>query len=93
QALRAESQKEASSEQERMRQQTATEMVKIRAHAEQEIASAGKADRLELKKYSAELAVALAEQKLRARITPDAQEALVRGFVRDLDSSQTPVNQ
>jgi F-type H+-transporting ATPase subunit b len=93
QALRAESQKEASSEQERMRQQTATEMVKIRAHAEQEIASAGKAARLELKKYSAELAVALAEQKLRARITPDAQEALVRGFVRDLDSSQAPVNQ
>jgi F-type H+-transporting ATPase subunit b len=93
QALRAESQKEASSEQERMRQQTATEMVKIRAHAEQEIASAGKAARLELKKYSAELAVALAEQKLRARITPDTQEALVRGFVRDLDSSQAPVNQ
>jgi F-type H+-transporting ATPase subunit b len=95
QALRAESQREAASEQERIRQQTASEMVKIRAHAEQEIAAAGKAARLELKKYSAELAVALAEQKLRNRITPDTQEALVRGFVRDLDSpsAQTPVNQ
>jgi F-type H+-transporting ATPase subunit b len=93
QALRAESQKEASSEQERMRQQTAAEMVKIRAHAEQEIAAAGKAARLELKKYSAELAVSLAGQKLRARVTPDTQEALVRGFVRDLDSSQAAVNQ
>ena len=92
QALRAESQKEASSEQELMRQQTAAEMVKIRAHAEQEITAAGKAVRLELKKYSAELAVALAEQKLRARITPDTQEGLVQGFVRDLDSSSAPTS-
>jgi len=85
-ALRVESQKEAQSESERMRQQTAAEIVKMGAHAQQEIAVAGKAARATLKRYSAELAIGLAEQKLRARITPETQAALVRGFVRDLDN-------
>jgi F-type H+-transporting ATPase subunit b len=85
-ALRAESQKEAAAEQERIRQQTGTDMARIRAQAEQEIRAAGKAARMELKLYSAELAIGLAEQKLRARVHPDTQESLVRGFVRDLES-------
>ena len=67
-----------------MAQHTAAEIAKIQAHAEQEIASAGKAARMELKRYSAELAIDLAEQKIRARMTPETQDALVRGFVRDL---------
>jgi F0F1-type ATP synthase membrane subunit b/b' len=69
---------------ERLAQHTAAEIAKIQAHAEQEIASAGKAARTELKRYSAQLAVELAEQKIRARMTPQTQDALVRGFVRDL---------
>jgi len=90
-ALRAESQREAAAEQERMRQQATTEMAKIRAHTEQEISGAAKAARAELKRYSAALAVGLAEQKLRARITPETQDSLVRGFMRDLDRSPAPV--
>jgi F-type H+-transporting ATPase subunit b len=85
-ALRAESQKEAAAEQQRIRQQTAADMARIRAQAEQEIAAAGKAARMDLKRYSAELAIGLAEQKLRARVHPSTQESLVRGFVRDLES-------
>jgi len=84
-ALRAESKKEAEVEKERMRQQTLLEIAKVRIHAEQEIAASGKTARAELKQYAAELAIGLAEQKLRARMTPGTQEALVRGFVRDLD--------
>jgi F0F1-type ATP synthase membrane subunit b/b' len=84
-AFRAESQAEAQSETKRMRLQTAGEIARIKEHAEQEIAAAGKAARLELKRYSAELAIGLAEQKVRGRITPDTQDALVRGFVRELD--------
>src|SRR5262249_29879745 len=83
-SLRAESQKEALAETERMTQHTAAEIAKIQAHAEQEISAAGKAARADLKHHAAELAIGLAEQKLRARMTPDAQDALVRGFVRDL---------
>jgi F-type H+-transporting ATPase subunit b len=83
-ALRGDSQARAQAEIERMAQHTAAEIAKIQAHAEQEIASAGKAARMELKRYSAQLAVELAERKIRARMTPQTQDALVRGFVRDL---------
>ena len=83
--LRAESQKEAQAESERLTRHTAAEMAKIQSHAEQEIASAGKAARTELKRYTAHLAVTLAEQRLQARMTPETQDALVRGFARDLE--------
>lgn len=83
-ALRGQSETEAKVETERMAQQTEAEIAKIQAHAEQEIASAGKAARMALKGYAAELAVGLAEQKVRARMTPDTEDALVQGFVRNL---------
>ena len=82
--LRAQSENEAKAETARMAQQTAAEIAKIQAHAEQEIASAGKAARMSLKKYSAELAMGLAEQKVRSRMTPATEDALVQGFVRNL---------
>ncbi len=83
--FRSESQQEAQNETERMKSQTAAEMARIRQQSEQEIAAAGKAARLELKRYSATLAIHVAEQKVRDRITPDAQDSLVREFVRDLE--------
>jgi F-type H+-transporting ATPase subunit b len=84
-ALRAESGKEAEAEAGRAARHTAAELAKTQANAEQEIAAAGKAARLELKRYCADLAVRLAEQKIRARMTPETQDTLVRGFVRDLE--------
>jgi F-type H+-transporting ATPase subunit b len=84
-ALRAESGKEAEAEAGRFGRHTAAEIAKTQANAEQEIAAAGKAARLELKRYCADLAVRLAEQKIRARMTPETQDTLVRGFVRDLE--------
>ena len=47
---------------------------------------AAKAARAELKRHSAELAVALAERLIRARMTTATQDELVREFVRGLDS-------
>jgi F-type H+-transporting ATPase subunit b len=83
-ALRAESDAQIQAERERISQRTAEEAAKIRAQAEQEIAFAGKAARLELKRYSAELAVSLAEEKIRARMTPSVEDKLVQGFVQNL---------
>jgi F-type H+-transporting ATPase subunit b len=83
--LRAEAEREAQAETSRMAQRTTLEMAKVQAQAEQEIASAAKAARGELKRYAAQLAVGLAERKIRDRMTPAAQDALVEGFVRDLD--------
>jgi F-type H+-transporting ATPase subunit b len=84
-ALRAESQQELKSQRRQAEARGAAEIAKIREHAEQEIEFAGKLARLDLKRYSADLAVALAARKIQARMTPDTQDALVRGFVRDLD--------
>lgn len=83
-ALHAEARREEQSETERLARHTEAEMAKIRVHAEQEIAAAGKAARMDLKRHAAELAIELAKQKLQARVTPDIQDTLVRSFVRDL---------
>jgi F-type H+-transporting ATPase subunit b len=91
-ALRADSQKEAQAETERLARHTAAEIAKIQAQAEQDIASAGKAARTELKRFSAGLAIGLAEKRLRERMNPETQQALVRGFVRDLEQPASGSN-
>ena len=43
-----------------------------------------RAERDELRKYTAQLALDLAEQRLRSRLTADTQDGLVDGFLQDL---------
>lgn len=83
-ALRHSSKAEIEAETARMAARTTAEIAKIRAQAESEIEAAGKAARTELKRYAAQLAIALAEQKVRARMNERAQNALVGAFVHDL---------
>jgi len=85
--LRANSRREQSAEAERIRQHTAADLARIQEHAAREIDSAGKAARLELKRYAAQLAVDLAEQKIRRQMTPEVQAALIERFGQDLDRS------
>jgi len=86
-SLRTNAQREQSAEAERIRQQAAADLARIQGHAAREIESAGKTARLELKRYAAQLAVDLAEQKIRRQMTPEVQAALVERFGRDLDRS------
>jgi len=86
-SLRTSAQREQSAEAERIRQQAAADLARIQGHAAREIESAGKTARLELKRYAAQLAVDLAEQKIRRQMTPEVQAALVERFGRDLDRS------
>lgn len=83
-SLRAQAETESATEAGRVREETKRELDKIRAQAEQEIAAAGKAARLELRAYSAELAVALAESRIRERLTPDSDGALIESMLGDL---------
>jgi F-type H+-transporting ATPase subunit b len=85
-ALRDETKAEAGAESERAAARTKAEIAKIEIHAQQEIASAAKAARIDLKRYTAELAVGRAEQKVRARMTPATEDSLVQGFVQNLTS-------
>ncbi len=90
--LRATSKAEMAAEAERMRQETARLIEKIQSHGAGEIESAGKQARMELKNYSAELALELARQQVRQRLTQETQEALTGDFVRPLASERKGSN-
>ncbi len=87
-ALRAGARQEMEAENERLRAETEHQLAKVQAQAEQEIASAAKAARLDLRAHAAELAIGLAEQQLRVRMTAEAGRGLVAGFVKDLESQR-----
>jgi F-type H+-transporting ATPase subunit b len=89
-AMRKSAKDEAAQEGQRIRQETERELARIQAHSEQEISAALKAAQGELKKYSAELAVNLARQKVRERMTSADQDALVQHFVADLAGKLDP---
>jgi F-type H+-transporting ATPase subunit b len=83
-AIRKSPREEAAGEGERIRQETAREITKIQSHADQEISAALKAAQANLKDYSARLAIDLARDKVRQRMTPANQETLVENFVAGL---------
>jgi F-type H+-transporting ATPase subunit b len=84
--LRERARKEAAAEGERTRQELQRDIAAIQARTEHEIESATKAARQQLRAYSAELALGLAEGKIRERMTPETEGALVGAMVRDLEA-------
>jgi F-type H+-transporting ATPase subunit b len=83
-ALRCESQAQIAAEAERLKVHAASEIARIQELAEREIEAAGKTARTQLRRFTAHLAIDLAQRKLEARMTPETQDGLVRGFVQDL---------
>jgi F-type H+-transporting ATPase subunit b len=83
-SLRASAKEEREREAARIRRETETEIARIRAQADVEIESAGKHARLEVQRAAAKMAIELAEQKVRARMSPEIQTALLQGFLADL---------
>jgi F-type H+-transporting ATPase subunit b len=83
-ALRSSAREEREQEADRIRRDTQAEIARIHHQAEQEIESSGKQARIEVQRAAARLAVELAEQKVRAHMTPEIQAALLQGFVSDL---------
>ena len=69
---------------ERMRKQAELERERIKINAAQQIDSAGKRARLELQRFASRLAIELAEQRARSRMSPGAQKALTDQFVEGL---------
>jgi len=81
-AMRSEAEENAKAEERRIEAASDEERRRIVSSAEQEISMAANAARRELKTYAAELAVDLAEKKI--RVGKDADEALVRDFTARL---------
>lgn len=82
--LRAQARAEMTVEGERIRAETERHLKRIQDQTSQEITLMARSARDDLRKYSAGLALDLAEQRIRSRITPGAQDGLVDGFVHDL---------
>lgn len=86
--LRRTSREEMAGEGERIQAETAQLLARISSQAEQEIASAGKLARRELRAYSVDLAIEIATQRVHDRMSPQTQESLVGSFVRDLEKKR-----
>lgn len=87
-ALRQNAKAEMASEGERIGRDTARLIANIQAQAEAEIGSLSKLARQELKAYSADLAIAMAREQVRQRLTAESQEGLAQSFVQQLARQQ-----
>jgi F-type H+-transporting ATPase subunit b len=87
-ALRADAAKEDAVQVESMRKATEAEGAKILAAAESEIDTMARAARLDLKAFAAKLAVDLAEERIKGRMTPQAQGQLIETYVKDLSQEK-----
>jgi len=83
--FRADAKLEMQQEAERIRQDTQAQIVRLEQKAEEEIEAAGKSARRELKAYAAQLAMDLAEQRVRARMNDGTEQMLVDSFIQDLE--------
>ena len=83
-AVRAQSQKEAAAERERIERATEEEIRKLREQAQREIEGAGKIARQELRRQAAEESVRLAEETIRREMRPEDDARLVGEYVEEL---------
>jgi F-type H+-transporting ATPase subunit b len=81
-AMRSEADQNAKAEEQRIMAASEEERKRIVSSAEQEISMAANSARRDLKSYAAELAINLAEKKI--RVEKDADQALVREFTASL---------
>ena len=88
--LRVTARTDMAAESERMSRETEHQLQRIREQTAQEIELLTRSATDELRKYSAELALGLAEQRIRSRMNPDTQQRLTEGFLHDLRERATP---
>ena len=86
-SLRRHAREELAAESERIQRETESAVGKTREQAEHEIASAAKTARREVRAEAARLALELAAGKVRARLTPQADQALVVSVLEDLENA------
>jgi len=89
-SLRQTAKAEMESEGERIRRETEHLLQRLREQSAQEIELMTRGAKDELRRYSASLALDLAEQRVRSRMTPAAQATLVDGFLQDLRARVAP---
>jgi len=87
-AVNERARREADAEKERIRLATETEISKMREQSKREIDSAGKAARMELRKFAAQESVRLAEKILEKELGPEDDARLTSLNVKELGGAQ-----
>lgn len=82
--IKEQSKREAAEERERIARSTETEITKLGEQATREIESAGKAAKKELRRFTAEQSVQLAEQFIRREMRPEDDARLIASNIEDL---------
>ena len=82
--IKEQSVREAAEERERIARLTETEIGKLGEQAAREIESAGKAAKKELRRYTAEQSVRLAEEIVRREMKPEDDARLIANNIEDL---------
>jgi F-type H+-transporting ATPase subunit b len=90
QELRQSAHADMIAESERVRRETEHHVQRIKEQSAQEIELMTRAAKHELRKYAAELAIGLAEERIRFRMNPETQNQLADGFLHDLHQRATP---
>jgi F-type H+-transporting ATPase subunit b len=83
-AIKEQSRREAEEERGRIARSTEADMAKVRAQAQREIENAGKAARNELRRFTAEQSVRLAEEMIRRELRPDDDTSLISRNIDEL---------
>jgi F-type H+-transporting ATPase subunit b len=82
--LRQRTREESAAESARFRAETERSLKAIQVQAEQEIQAAANSARQQLRAYSAELAVGLAAAKIKQRLTPETDKAIVNTMIGEI---------
>jgi F0F1-type ATP synthase membrane subunit b/b' len=82
--LRVTARADMTAEGERIGRETEHQLQRVREQAAQEIELLTRGATAELRRYSAELSLGLAEQRIRSQMNPDTQKRLTQGFLQDL---------
>jgi F0F1-type ATP synthase membrane subunit b/b' len=88
--LRTSALSEMSDENERIRRETENHIHRIREQTAQQIELLTRSAASELKKYAADLALDLAEKRIRTQMNPATQQSLAENFLHDLRERATP---
>ena len=83
-AIQEQSKREAAEERERIARSTETEIAKLSQQAQREIENAVKAAKKELRRYTAEQSVRLAEEMIRREIKPEDDARLITRNIEEL---------
>jgi len=88
--LRTEAKQEREREAERLRADAERDIGLVRQRAAQEIESTSKLARLDVQSMAAKMAIDLAERKVRARMSPEVEAALLGNFLDGISNGHSP---